>query len=197
MAQDIMRQFVEQNSKAILTQNAISSPEKADILLETEKTPKHLQGAWQKKFENQANKASPVIAQDKKKSIHRPPQIGVSAAQGVNKWQERREGNVPKVISGKGVPSLPPSMLKVVQKGGSTQQILKRTAKDLEKENPELAQQAEAFFYEKMGVALLNNFSKNLQPCHHCGRKFASDALKKHEGICAKTSPLPSKKPNS
>lgn len=90
---------------------------------------------------------------------------------------------------------------KGVEKGGNAKQILKAATKKLETEDPELAQKAQEFFFEKIGAALLNNFKNNLVPCGCCGRKFDSstlaiiiDALKKHEPICARSNPLPKKK---
>lgn len=38
--------------------------------------------------------------------------------------------------------------------------------------DPEMQRKAEDFFYDNIGGALLDNFSKNLVPCPHCGRKF-------------------------
>ena len=68
-------------------------------------------------------------------------------------------------------------MKKEIEKGGNANQILKRTAKNLEQQDPELAAKAQEFFFEKIGVALLNNFKKNLVPCSNCGRNFDSSTL--------------------
>lgn len=68
-------------------------------------------------------------------------------------------------------------MKKEIEKGGNANQILKRAAKNLEQHDPELAAKAQEYFFEKIGVALLNNFKKNLVPCASCGRNFDSSTL--------------------
>ena len=68
-------------------------------------------------------------------------------------------------------------MKKEIEKGGNANQILKRAAKNLEQHDPELAAKAQEYFFEKIGVALLNNFKKNLVPCPICGRNFDSSKL--------------------
>ena len=128
-----------------------------------------------------------------------------------NKWEVRKQNsssNTPQVQkkstvaidNGKQMIS-PQIIKKELEKGGNANQILKRAVKSMEVEDPDLALKAQEFFFEKIGVALLNNFKKNLVRCGYCGRNFDSsnltitpDALKKHEPICSRTCPLPSKK---
>lgn len=163
-------------------------------------TQKPSENPWHKKREL-AEDQTPKMQSGKPES-----NIGEPVTQpGVNKWQAKKDQGIPKSVE-QAPPKQPPSFAgpkaaigqqalnKGIQKGGSAQQILKTAVKGMEAHDPELALKAQEFFFEKMGVALLNNFTKNLIPCPHCGRKFASDALKKHEGICARTNPLPKKK---
>lgn len=56
----------------------------------------------------------------------------------------------------------------------SAAHLLKQAAKSMEAVDPHLAEKAQAFFFEKMGTALLNNFKSNLASCGYCGRKFDS-----------------------
>lgn len=103
-----------------------------------------------------------------------------------NKWLARKNNQnaaAPKTSAKppqiqKQNPGLETEILKKeIEKGGNANQILKRAAKNLEQHDPELAAKAQEYFFEKIGVALLNNFKKNLVPCSYCGRNFDSSKL--------------------
>lgn len=54
----------------------------------------------------------------------------------------------------------------------SAAQLLHQAAKSMQNVDADLAEKAQAFFFDKMGAALLNNFKNNLVPCAYCQRKF-------------------------
>lgn len=53
--------------------------------------------------------------------------------------------------------------------GGNHKEMLRNACKGLE---GQVKDQAEVFFFEKIGAALLNNFKQNLEACRYCSRKF-------------------------
>jgi len=104
----------------------------------------------------------------------------------LNKWKGNQVAK-PRVQEDK----IKNAMSSALAIGGNHKEMLRNACKEME---GDMRDQAEVFFFEKIGAALLNNFKQNLKPCRYCSRKFYVNALKKHEPICARTSPLPKKK---